>query len=284
MPIPTLTNASLLPPLFPLSSLPKMHQGSVPISYTVTTVTTHGFPIHTGQPLPGCSTQQLPACSVMFSGQLSLLCCLPPPVSLKRKSLKCQWHLCSATILAMQPLTVSQRAAFSVASRVCCQCLAHWARDIKSDSFTWWLCFGNTISVQSWKRRPCLWFSATHRCFCTVQPEAFDVVCWVTETNRWNFLHVHIVPSGLSLSPSLLSSYRHAPCSICQCLIKPSHPWSPANILYCILPRPWPPTSRRTLHLWASSSLYSLSIHAWWVGLALSNVKPGASLPCKQRL
>lgn len=63
-----------------------MHQGSVPISYTVTTVTTHGFPIHTGQPLPGCNTQQLPACSVMFSGQLSLLCCLPPPVSLKRKS------------------------------------------------------------------------------------------------------------------------------------------------------------------------------------------------------
>ena len=68
-------------------SLPfKMHQGSVPISYTVTTVTTHGFPIHTGQPIPGCNTQQLPACSVMFSGQLSLLCCLPPPVSLKRKS------------------------------------------------------------------------------------------------------------------------------------------------------------------------------------------------------
>ncbi|KAF3838113.1 hypothetical protein F7725_009881 [Dissostichus mawsoni] len=57
----------------------QMHQGSVPISYTVTTVTTHGFPIHTGQPLPGCNTQQLPACSVMFSGQLSLLCCLPPP-------------------------------------------------------------------------------------------------------------------------------------------------------------------------------------------------------------
>uniref|UniRef100_A0A8C6UQM6 Ring finger protein 44 n=1 Tax=Neogobius melanostomus TaxID=47308 RepID=A0A8C6UQM6_9GOBI len=58
----------------------QMHQGSVPISYTVTTVTTHGFPIHTGQPLPGCSTQQLPACSVMFSGQLALLCCLPPPL------------------------------------------------------------------------------------------------------------------------------------------------------------------------------------------------------------
>uniref|UniRef100_A0A8C7J7G4 Ring finger protein 44 n=1 Tax=Oncorhynchus kisutch TaxID=8019 RepID=A0A8C7J7G4_ONCKI len=58
----------------------QMHQESVPISYTVTTVTTHGFPIHTGQPLPGCNSQQLPACSVMFSGQLSLLCCLPPPL------------------------------------------------------------------------------------------------------------------------------------------------------------------------------------------------------------
>ncbi|XP_052373953.1 RING finger protein 44 isoform X3 [Oncorhynchus keta] len=40
-------------------------QGSVPISYTVTTVTTHGFPIHTGQPLPGCNSQQLPACSLI---------------------------------------------------------------------------------------------------------------------------------------------------------------------------------------------------------------------------
>lgn len=89
---------------FSPSFFSKMHQGSVPISYTVTTVTTHGFPIHTGQPLPGCSTQQLPACSVMFSGQLSLLCCLPPPVSLKRKSPKCQWHLCSAPY---QPCTQS---------------------------------------------------------------------------------------------------------------------------------------------------------------------------------
>ncbi|XP_028669555.1 RING finger protein 44 isoform X1 [Erpetoichthys calabaricus] len=58
----------------------QMHQGPVPISYTVTTVTTHGFPIHAGQPIPGCNTQQLPACSVMFSGQHSLLCCLPPPL------------------------------------------------------------------------------------------------------------------------------------------------------------------------------------------------------------
>ncbi|XP_042182086.1 RING finger protein 44-like isoform X2 [Oncorhynchus tshawytscha] len=43
----------------------QMHQESVPISYTVTTVTTHGFPIHTGQPLPGCNSQQLPACSLI---------------------------------------------------------------------------------------------------------------------------------------------------------------------------------------------------------------------------
>ncbi|XP_014342349.1 RING finger protein 44 isoform X1 [Latimeria chalumnae] len=57
-----------------------VHQGPVPISYTVTTVTTQGFPIHTGQHIPGCNTQQLPACSVMFSGQHYPLCCLPPPL------------------------------------------------------------------------------------------------------------------------------------------------------------------------------------------------------------
>ncbi|NWQ84674.1 RNF38 ligase, partial [Columbina picui] len=59
----------------------QVHQGAVPLSYTVTTVTTQGFPIHAGQHIPGCSTQQLPACSVMFSGQHYPLCCLPPPVS-----------------------------------------------------------------------------------------------------------------------------------------------------------------------------------------------------------
>lgn len=89
-----------------------MHQGSVPISYTVTTVTTHGFPIHTGQPIPACNAQQLPACSVMFSGQLSLLCCLPPPVSLKRKS----WNVsavCVARTCRITPLQLyaKQRAA-----------------------------------------------------------------------------------------------------------------------------------------------------------------------------
>ncbi|EMP30954.1 RING finger protein 44 [Chelonia mydas] len=65
----------------PLCCLPPpVHQGPVPLSYTVTTVTTQGFPIHAGQHIPGCSTQQLPACSVMFSGQHSPLCCLPPPL------------------------------------------------------------------------------------------------------------------------------------------------------------------------------------------------------------
>ncbi|KAG5852978.1 hypothetical protein ANANG_G00068250 [Anguilla anguilla] len=58
----------------------QMHQGPVPISYTVTTVTTHGFPLHAGQPIPGCNAQQLPACSVILSGQHTLLCCLPPPL------------------------------------------------------------------------------------------------------------------------------------------------------------------------------------------------------------
>ncbi|XP_072846063.2 RING finger protein 44 isoform X1 [Pogona vitticeps] len=58
----------------------QVHQGAVPLSYTVTTVTTQGFPLHTGQHIPGCSTQQLPACSVMFSGQHYPLCCLPPPL------------------------------------------------------------------------------------------------------------------------------------------------------------------------------------------------------------
>ncbi|PIO14631.1 hypothetical protein AB205_0115390, partial [Aquarana catesbeiana] len=56
----------------------QVHQGPVPLSYTVTTVT-QGFPLHAGQHIPGCSTQQLPACSVMFSSQHYPLCCLPPP-------------------------------------------------------------------------------------------------------------------------------------------------------------------------------------------------------------
>uniref|UniRef100_G3SW33 Ring finger protein 44 n=1 Tax=Loxodonta africana TaxID=9785 RepID=G3SW33_LOXAF len=58
----------------------QVHQGPVPLSYTVTTVTTQGFPLPAGQHIPGCSAQQLPACSVMFSGQHYPLCCLPPPL------------------------------------------------------------------------------------------------------------------------------------------------------------------------------------------------------------
>uniref|UniRef100_A0A8C8RYH1 Ring finger protein 44 n=1 Tax=Pelusios castaneus TaxID=367368 RepID=A0A8C8RYH1_9SAUR len=58
----------------------QVHQGPVPLSYTVTTVTTQGFPLHAGQHIAGCSAQQLPACSVMFSGQHYPLCCLPPPL------------------------------------------------------------------------------------------------------------------------------------------------------------------------------------------------------------
>ncbi|XP_036095987.1 RING finger protein 44 isoform X2 [Molossus molossus] len=57
----------------------QVHQGPVPLPYTVTTVTTQGFPLPSGQHIPGCSAQQLPACSVMFSGQHYPLCCLPPP-------------------------------------------------------------------------------------------------------------------------------------------------------------------------------------------------------------
>lgn len=75
----------------PSAPCPQVHQGPVPLSYTVTTVTTQGFPIHAGQHIPGCSTQQLPACSVMFSGQHYPLCCLPPPVSHSRDRLGTAW-------------------------------------------------------------------------------------------------------------------------------------------------------------------------------------------------
>lgn len=71
-----------LPPFSSRVSLhPQVHQGPVPLSYTVTTVTTQAFPLPSGQHIPACSAQQLPACSVMFSGQHYPLCCLPPPVS-----------------------------------------------------------------------------------------------------------------------------------------------------------------------------------------------------------
>lgn len=98
----------------------------------------------------------------------------------------------------------------------------------------------------------------------TLFSQKLFVLCLVSSRHCKQEFSTYLRPR-LSFSFCLLSSSRHAPCSICQCLIKPFHPWSPANILYCIQPHPWPPTSRRTLLLWASSSLYSLSIHAWWV-------------------
>uniref|UniRef100_A0A4W2CHX1 Ring finger protein 38 n=1 Tax=Bos indicus x Bos taurus TaxID=30522 RepID=A0A4W2CHX1_BOBOX len=36
----------------------QLHQGTVPVSYTVTTVAPHGIPLCTGQHIPACSTQQ----------------------------------------------------------------------------------------------------------------------------------------------------------------------------------------------------------------------------------
>lgn len=108
--------------------------------------------------------------------------------------------------------------------------------------------------------KPCSLFQLSRRparpktCF---KMEFFDQLEeWV-----WRMLHKNgFLP--VLLSP--LSSYRRVPCSICRCLTKPSHPWSPVNILYCTQPHLYPLTSRRTLHLWANLSLYSLT-HAWWV-------------------
>lgn len=59
----------------------QIHQGTVPVSYTVTTVAPHGIPLCTGQHIPTCSTQQVPGCSVVFSGQHLPVCSVPPPVS-----------------------------------------------------------------------------------------------------------------------------------------------------------------------------------------------------------
>ncbi|MBN3326118.1 RNF38 ligase, partial [Atractosteus spatula] len=53
----------------------QIHQGTVPVSYTVTTVAPHGIPLCTGQ-----HTQQVPGCSVVFSGQHYPVCSVPPPM------------------------------------------------------------------------------------------------------------------------------------------------------------------------------------------------------------
>ncbi|XP_068856498.1 LOW QUALITY PROTEIN: E3 ubiquitin-protein ligase RNF38-like [Aphelocoma coerulescens] len=58
----------------------RIHQGAVPISYTVTPVEPHGIPLCTAQHIPPCSTQQVPGCSVVFSGQHLPMCSVPPPM------------------------------------------------------------------------------------------------------------------------------------------------------------------------------------------------------------
>ncbi|XP_029458651.1 E3 ubiquitin-protein ligase RNF38 isoform X2 [Rhinatrema bivittatum] len=58
----------------------QIHQGTVPVSYTVTTVAPHGIPLCTGQHIPACNTQQVPGCSVVFSGQHLPVCSVPTPM------------------------------------------------------------------------------------------------------------------------------------------------------------------------------------------------------------
>nr|XP_051703490.1 E3 ubiquitin-protein ligase RNF38-like [Oryctolagus cuniculus] len=58
----------------------QFHQGTVPVSCTVTTVAPHGIPLCTGQHIPACSRQQVPGCSVVFSGQHLPVCSVPPPM------------------------------------------------------------------------------------------------------------------------------------------------------------------------------------------------------------
>nr|XP_038025539.1 E3 ubiquitin-protein ligase RNF38-like [Anas platyrhynchos] len=58
----------------------QIHQGAVPVSYTVTTVAQHGIPLCTTQHIPACSTQQVPGCSVAISEQHLPICSAPPPM------------------------------------------------------------------------------------------------------------------------------------------------------------------------------------------------------------
>ncbi|KAI1887670.1 hypothetical protein AGOR_G00192700 [Albula goreensis] len=61
----------------------QLPQGTVPVSYTVSPVPPHGLPppLCTGGHLPACSTQQqVPGCSVVFSGQHYPVCSVPPPM------------------------------------------------------------------------------------------------------------------------------------------------------------------------------------------------------------
>ncbi|KAJ8269488.1 hypothetical protein COCON_G00120950 [Conger conger] len=53
----------------------QLQQGTVPVSYTVSPVSAHGLPP------PLCSSQQqVPGCSVVFSGQHYPVCSVPPPM------------------------------------------------------------------------------------------------------------------------------------------------------------------------------------------------------------
>uniref|UniRef100_A0A8B9BRS9 Ring finger protein 38 n=1 Tax=Anser brachyrhynchus TaxID=132585 RepID=A0A8B9BRS9_9AVES len=66
--------------LYTLVFLVQIHQGAIPVSYTVTTVAQHGIPLCTTQHIPACSTQQVPGCSVAFSDQHLPICSVPPPM------------------------------------------------------------------------------------------------------------------------------------------------------------------------------------------------------------
>nr|XP_021389537.2 E3 ubiquitin-protein ligase RNF38 [Lonchura striata domestica] len=56
----------------------QIHQGTVPVSYAVTTVAPHGIPLCTGQHIPARSTQQVAGCSVVFSGHHRPVCSVSP--------------------------------------------------------------------------------------------------------------------------------------------------------------------------------------------------------------
>ncbi|KAG7461662.1 hypothetical protein MATL_G00193400 [Megalops atlanticus] len=61
----------------------QLQQGTVPVSYTMSPVPPHGLPppLCAGQQLPSCSSQQqVPGCSVVFSGQHYPVCSVPPPM------------------------------------------------------------------------------------------------------------------------------------------------------------------------------------------------------------
>ncbi|XP_038625579.1 E3 ubiquitin-protein ligase RNF38 isoform X2 [Tachyglossus aculeatus] len=58
----------------------QIHQGTAPVSYTVTTVAPHGIPLCTGQHIPACSAHHVPGCSVVFSGQPIPVCSVPAPM------------------------------------------------------------------------------------------------------------------------------------------------------------------------------------------------------------